>query len=98
MPRTVRRARLPIRASSSEGTGCSIRSRRRAASCRLRGGMTPQEYLERVRGLLPALSERAWRTEELRRLSDETFADFQEQGLLRALQLKRYGGYELDPG
>jgi 3-hydroxy-9,10-secoandrosta-1,3,5(10)-triene-9,17-dione monooxygenase len=60
--------------------------------------MTPQEYLERVRGLLPALSERARRTEELRRLSDETFADFQEQRLLRALQPKRYGGYELDPG
>ena len=61
-------------------------------------GMTPEEYLERVRSLLPALSERARRTEELRRLPDETFADFQEQGLLRALQPKRYGGYELDPG
>src|SRR3954451_1791253 len=60
--------------------------------------MTPEEYLERVRGILPALSERARRTEELRRLPDETFADFQKQGLLRALQPKRYGGYELDPG
>ena len=61
-------------------------------------GMTPEEYLERVRGLLPTLAERARRTEELRRLPDETFADFQEQKLLRALQPKRYGGYELDPG
>ena len=60
--------------------------------------MTPEEYLERTRGLLPALSERARRTEEMRRLPDETFADFQELGLLRALQPKRYGGYELDPG
>ena len=48
--------------------------------------MTPEEYLERVRSLLPSLSERARRTEELRRLPDETFADFQELGLLRALQ------------
>ena len=60
--------------------------------------MTPDEYLGRVRALLPALRERAPRTEQLRRLPDETFADFQEQGLLRALQPKRYGGYELDPG
>ncbi len=60
--------------------------------------MTPDEYLGRVRALLPVLRERAPRTEQLRRLPDETFADFQEQGLLRALQPKRYGGYELDPG
>src|SRR4051812_12688047 len=61
-------------------------------------GMTPEDYLERVRSLLPALAERARRCEELRRLPDETFADFQELGLLRALQPKRHGGYELDPG
>ena len=60
--------------------------------------MTPDEFLGRTGHLLPALRERARRTEELRRLPDETFADFQEQGLLRALQPKRYGGYELDPG
>ena len=60
--------------------------------------MTPDEYLGRVRALLPALRERALRTEQLRRLPDDTFADFQEHGLLRALQPKRYGGYELDPG
>ena len=60
--------------------------------------MTPETYLDRVRALLPALRERAARAEQLRRLPDETFADFQEAGLLRALQPKRYGGYELDPG
>jgi 3-hydroxy-9,10-secoandrosta-1,3,5(10)-triene-9,17-dione monooxygenase len=48
--------------------------------------------------LLPALSERAPYAEQLRRLPDETFSDFQEAGLFRALQPKRYGGYELDPG
>jgi 3-hydroxy-9,10-secoandrosta-1,3,5(10)-triene-9,17-dione monooxygenase len=60
--------------------------------------VTPEAYLDRVRALLPALRERAARAEQLRRLPDETFADFQKAGLFRALQPKRYGGYELDPG
>ena len=60
--------------------------------------MTPEAYLERVRALLPDLRERTARAEQLRRLPDETFADFQEAGLFRALQPRRYGGYELDPG
>jgi len=59
--------------------------------------VTPETYLERVRALLPALRERAPRAEQLRCLPDETFADFQQAGLFRALQPKRYGGYELDP-
>jgi alkylation response protein AidB-like acyl-CoA dehydrogenase len=60
--------------------------------------MTPDEYLERVRALLPTLRERALHAEQLRRLPDETFKDFQEAGLFRCLQPRRYGGYELDPG
>jgi alkylation response protein AidB-like acyl-CoA dehydrogenase len=60
--------------------------------------VTPEAYLGRVRSLLPALRERAARAEKLRRLPDDTFADFQEAGLFRALQPKRYGGYEIDPG
>src|SRR2546427_11461403 len=59
--------------------------------------MTPETYLQRVRALLPSLRERAVPAERLRRLPDETFADFQEAGLFRCLQPKRYGGYELDP-
>jgi 3-hydroxy-9,10-secoandrosta-1,3,5(10)-triene-9,17-dione monooxygenase len=59
--------------------------------------MTPENYLGRVRSLLPALRERAAAAEKLRRLPDETFGDFQEAGLFRALQPRRYGGYELDP-
>src|SRR2546428_669581 len=59
--------------------------------------MTPETYLHRVRALLPPLRERAVPAERLRRLPDETFADFQEAGLFRCLQPKRYGGYELDP-
>jgi 3-hydroxy-9,10-secoandrosta-1,3,5(10)-triene-9,17-dione monooxygenase len=59
--------------------------------------MTPEDYLDRARALLPALRERALHAEQLRRLPDETFKEFQEAGLFRALQPKRYGGYELDP-
>jgi 3-hydroxy-9,10-secoandrosta-1,3,5(10)-triene-9,17-dione monooxygenase len=59
--------------------------------------MTPEEYLGRARSLLPVLRERAAFAERLRRLPDETFADFQDAGLFRALQPRHYGGYELDP-
>jgi 3-hydroxy-9,10-secoandrosta-1,3,5(10)-triene-9,17-dione monooxygenase len=60
--------------------------------------MTPETFLDRARALLPALRERVPRAEQLRRLPDETFEDFQNAGLFRALQPRRYGGYELDPG
>src|SRR5947207_3511780 len=60
--------------------------------------MTPDEFLGRVRDLVPAIRERTARAEQLRRLPDETLADFQEAGVLRAMQPKRYGGFELDPG
>ena len=59
--------------------------------------MTPEAYLEHVRALLPVLRERAASAEKLRRLPEKTFADFQQAGLFRALQPRRYGGYELDP-
>jgi len=38
--------------------------------------MTPEDYLKRVRDLLPVLHERAPHAEKLRRLPDETFNDF----------------------
>ena len=60
--------------------------------------MTPEEYLGRVRELVPAIRERALHAERLRRLPDETLKDFQEAGLFRCLQPKRYQGYQLDPG
>ena len=41
---------------------------------------------------------RAVHAEQLRRLPDETFKDFQALGLFRCIQPKRYEGYELDPG
>src|SRR5436305_14017807 len=60
--------------------------------------MTPDEFLGRVRDLVPAIRERTARAEQLRRLPDETLADFQEAGLFRAMQPKRYGGFEPHPG
>lgn len=54
-------------------------------------------YLERARSLLPSLRERAAACEQLRHLPDETFKEFQELGLLRALQPARWGGFELSP-
>jgi 3-hydroxy-9,10-secoandrosta-1,3,5(10)-triene-9,17-dione monooxygenase len=59
--------------------------------------VTPEQYLDRVRALLPTLRRRAAAAEKLRRLPEETLADFQEAGLFRALQPQRYGGFELDP-
>lgn len=59
--------------------------------------MNGETYLERVRSLVPALRERAATCEALRRLPDETFADYQRAGLLRALQPARWGGFELSP-
>ncbi|MGY4261372.1 3-hydroxy-9,10-secoandrosta-1,3,5(10)-triene-9,17-dione monooxygenase [Bradyrhizobium sp. USDA 4516] len=50
----------------------------------------------RARGLVPALRERASRTEELRRLPPETERDLLDSGLFRILQPKRVGGSELD--
>ena len=61
------------------------------------GAVTAEEYRDRVRALLPALRERAVRAEQLRQLPDQTFADFQDAGLFRCLQPRRYGGFELDP-
>ncbi|WP_420869919.1 acyl-CoA dehydrogenase family protein [Bradyrhizobium septentrionale] len=50
----------------------------------------------RARALVPALRERAQRTEELRRLPPETERDLHDHGLFRILQPKRVGGSELD--
>ena len=59
--------------------------------------MDAQSYRDQVKALLPALRERAAECEALRRVPDETMKDFQSRGLLRALQPKRWGGFELDP-
>jgi len=58
---------------------------------------TEQQLIERSRKLVPVLRERAARTEELRRVPDETIADFVEAGFYRILQPAAYGGYEMSP-
>lgn len=56
---------------------------------------THAELVSRARTLLPKLRERAPRTEELRRIPDDTLADLHASGLFRMLQPKRVGGAEL---
>ncbi|HEX2893725.1 MAG TPA: flavin-dependent monooxygenase [Marmoricola sp.] len=55
------------------------------------------EVLEAVRGLLPAIAERATRADEACRISEETVAELREAGVFRMLQPRRYGGLEGDP-
>jgi alkylation response protein AidB-like acyl-CoA dehydrogenase len=59
------------------------------------GPLTAAEAIARARELVPVLSERAAKTEGLRRLPDETFADLLESGLLGISQPRRLGGSEL---
>jgi 3-hydroxy-9,10-secoandrosta-1,3,5(10)-triene-9,17-dione monooxygenase len=52
--------------------------------------------LARAKALIPQLRDRAAKTEELRRLPQETERDLHDAGLFRILQPRRVGGYELD--
>ncbi|MDB5811303.1 MAG: acyl-CoA dehydrogenase [Betaproteobacteria bacterium] len=61
----------------------------------MRVGPTYDELAARAEALIPALRERALRTEELRRIPDETLKDLHASGLFRMLQPKRVGGSEL---
>ncbi|MEE2672861.1 MAG: hypothetical protein VX466_03645 [Myxococcota bacterium] len=60
--------------------------------------VTREELEERARKLAPAIAERAVECERLRRLPDETVADFRRLGLLRAFVAPAYGGYGLPIG
>ena len=60
---------------------------------------TSNKYAEiwaRAEALLPKLRERAARSEELRRMPDETIRDFHDAELFRIHQPKRVGGAELE--
>jgi 3-hydroxy-9,10-secoandrosta-1,3,5(10)-triene-9,17-dione monooxygenase len=54
------------------------------------------ELWGRAEALLPKLKERAARTEELRRIPDETLRDFHDAELFRLHQPRRVGGAELE--
>ena len=54
-----------------------------------------EEILGRARGLAPALRARAEAARGLRRVPDETMADYDRLGFIRLAQPRRYGGFEL---
>ena len=58
--------------------------------------VTREEMVQRATSLVPRLRERAERTEQLRRLPDETVADLVEAGLLRISAPDSFGGLGLD--
>ncbi len=53
--------------------------------------------LDAARDLQPVLLERAAQCKALRRVPDETIADFQNAGFFKILQSQQYGGFEMDP-
>ena len=53
------------------------------------------QLLASAEALVPGLRDRAAKTEELRRLPDETIAELHRTGLFRILQPRRVGGSEL---
>ena len=52
--------------------------------------------IARAKALIPALCDRASRTEELRRLPPETERDLHESGLFRIVHPKGVGGAEVE--
>ena len=50
--------------------------------------------IDRARDMAPALRERAAAAEAMRRIPDETHAEFRDAGFYRVLQPARYGGLE----
>lgn len=61
------------------------------------GAPSEAEMLSRAHALALTLAERAAACEELRRVPDETIADFVNAGFYRMLQPAAYGGYEMHP-
>ncbi len=57
--------------------------------------ISAEELLRRAQRLAPVLRERAARSEELRRVPDETIADYVDLGLIRSTQPVRYSGSEV---
>ena len=59
--------------------------------------VTEELLLQRARDLAPTLRERAKDADGLRRIPDETMHDLQAAGFFKAVQPRRFGGYELEP-
>jgi 3-hydroxy-9,10-secoandrosta-1,3,5(10)-triene-9,17-dione monooxygenase len=56
---------------------------------------TVDDLVQRARDLAPALRQRADTAEQHRRMPDETLADLTAAGVLRVVQPRRFGGYEM---
>ena len=56
----------------------------------------PAEIIARARALIPTLTERSLDARRRRRIPDETIADLHGAGFFRALQPRRWGGYEME--
>lgn len=61
------------------------------------GSDTERDLVARATAMKPTLAARAPQADELRRVPDETIADFKEAGFFRMLQPSRWGGLEVDP-
>jgi 3-hydroxy-9,10-secoandrosta-1,3,5(10)-triene-9,17-dione monooxygenase len=62
------------------------------------GEPEPAELIARAQALKPVLASRAREQQRRRAILPETIADLQAAGLLRVLQPRRWGGYEMDLG
>lgn len=58
--------------------------------------LTPGEMIARAEAMIPHLRERQAETEERTYYSEETHKAFRDAGFYRAMQPRRYGGYEFD--
>jgi 3-hydroxy-9,10-secoandrosta-1,3,5(10)-triene-9,17-dione monooxygenase len=56
---------------------------------------TRDALIDRARALVPSLRQRAAETERLRRLPEQTLADFRQAGLMGLLKPERFGGPEV---
>ena len=57
---------------------------------------SPEELIQRARGLVPEIRARAEETEKNRRISREIIAKIREAELLRTTRPKEFGGFEYD--
>ena len=57
-----------------------------------------EEILERARGLIPSLLQRADETEKNRRIPDATIQDLHDTGIWKIVRPAKYGGWETDFG
>lgn len=55
------------------------------------------ELIRKARELAPVLANRVPEADALRKVPDQTIADFHKAGFFRMLQPARYGGYEVHP-